>query len=42
MAEKAGTWVGLKALLPRASGERWPFTYMYGGLRVSGLMDSRG
>jgi len=33
---------GLKALLPRASGERWAFTYMYGGLGLSGLVGSRG
>lgn len=31
-----------KALLPRASGERWVFTYMYGRLGLSGLVGSRG
>lgn len=37
MAEKGWNLGGLKALLPRASGERWPSGIMYGGLKCPGL-----
>jgi hypothetical protein len=41
MAERAGALVGQR-LCCREQVECGGLTYMYGGLRVSGLADSRG